>query len=119
MAHTLEPDRAVHDSIVAKFHFLPDAERAFDKWLTGLISSYRFLRAEYERWHRKEYWLKPSKRSRQPDNYIDKIPAGLFKPGHSPVFCSYSTSPLVLPCSDSNAGAAQETLNLTKEVALE
>jgi hypothetical protein len=49
MAHMLQPNRPVYDSLVAKFYFLPDEEGKFDEKLRNLLSSYNFLVAEYKR----------------------------------------------------------------------
>jgi len=49
MAHMLQPNRPVYDSLVAKFYFLPEGEGTFDEKLKSLLSSYGFLVAEYER----------------------------------------------------------------------
>jgi hypothetical protein len=45
----LQSELPVYDSIVAKFYFLPEGEGAFDEKLSGLLDSYRFLKAEHER----------------------------------------------------------------------
>jgi hypothetical protein len=49
MAHMLQPNWPVYDSLVAKFYFLPEAKGTFDEKLKSLLSSYGFLVAEYER----------------------------------------------------------------------
>jgi hypothetical protein len=49
MAHMLQPNRPVYDSLVAQFYFLPEEEGTFDGKLKTLLSSYEFLIAEYER----------------------------------------------------------------------
>lgn len=49
MAHMLQPNRPVYDSLVARFYFLPEEEKTFDDKLKNLLSSYNFLIAEYER----------------------------------------------------------------------
>jgi len=49
MAHMLQPNWPVYDSLVARFYFLPEEKGTFDEKLERLLSSYGFLVAEYER----------------------------------------------------------------------
>lgn len=49
MAHMLQPNWPVYDSLVGKFYFLPEEEGTFDERLKSLLSSHGFLVAEYER----------------------------------------------------------------------
>jgi hypothetical protein len=49
MAHMLRPSWPVYDSLVARFYFLPEAEGGFDEKLSALMTSYAFLRGEYQR----------------------------------------------------------------------
>src|SRR5260370_24738995 len=49
MAHMLQPDMPVYDSLVAQFFFLPEYGATFDEKLRNRLESYQFLIAEYQR----------------------------------------------------------------------
>jgi hypothetical protein len=49
MAHMLQPDTPVYDSLVAQFYFLSEEGTTFDEKLKNRLGSYEFLVAEYQR----------------------------------------------------------------------